>query len=498
MEKDGLRLRVARDSLWNLSATFISKLGALIFTVIIARYLLPEGFGLYNLATSVALIFLTFADLGINQAMIRYVSLEIEKNRNKATAYFRYLLKIKIMLLIIFSLLLFILAYPLSNSIFKKQELFLPLLILSLYVFVLGLSGFFESLFYLKNKVKYIAIKEAILQSSKIILVLLIPLIFLTSQYIIGTIYSLVLTAIIVLLFVIYFSRKGLEFLFSKTKLIINKKEVLKFVVYLTLGTLSIIFFSYIDTIMLGLFVSADNIGYYKAAFTLVFGVSGLLSFVNVLMPVLTRIEISKLSDVLNKIIKYSMMLTIPATFGLIVLARYIIRFVYGYEYLSATIFLYLLSPLTILSVNIGIFYILFSARSKPEKFAKLTIIATILNVILNYLFIIYFLKISEFQATIGVAIATLISWIFYFIASIILIKKELHIRFEWVNIIKPLLASIMMFLVLKFSLSKILDLNILNGTGIVIFGILIYFIALLLMHGLNKEDLELIKKFIS
>ena len=146
----------------------------------------------------------------------------------------------------------------------------------------------------------------------------------------------------------------------------------------------------------------------------------------------------------------------------------------------------------------IRLFYILFSARSKPEKFAKLTIIATILNVILNYLFIIYFLKISEFQATIGVAIATLISWIFYFIASIILIKKELHIRFEWVNIIKPLLASIMMFLVLKFSLSKILDLNILNGTGIVIFGILIYFIALLLMHGLNKEDLELIKKFIS
>ncbi len=497
MEKkngETLRERVFKDSIWNLTSTFISKIGALIFTIIIARFLLPEGFGIYSLATSVALLFLMFADLGVNQAMIKYVSAEIEKNKQKATAYFQYLLKLKTYLLMVFSLLLLLLAYPLSNFIFKKPELFYPLLLVSLYVFILGLSGFFESLFYIKNKVRYVAFKEGILQVSRILLVLLIPLVLVSSKYVTGTIGSLVISAFIILLFVIYFSKKDLEFLFNKSKFTIDKKEILKFVGYLTLGTLSIVFFSYIDTIMLGLFVSAENIGYYKAAFTLVLGVSGLLSFVNILMPVLAKVSASGLSTVFNKVIKYSMILTLPATFGIIALAKYLIRLVYGYDYLQATIFIYILSPLVVISVTMGIFLTLFSARAKPEKFAKLTLAGALLNIILNYLFIIYFIKISEFQATIGVAIATVISWTIYFFASFLLINKELKIEIKWLNIIRPLFASIVMFLIINFLILRITDVTLFIGIFVVFFGILFYTFVLWLIRGLNHEDFALIR----
>src|SRR3989344_5088662 len=94
--KHPLREKVFKDSFWTLIATVLSKFGGLIFTIIIARYLLPEGFGVYSLVMSVTLIFVTLADFGMNQAVIRYVSLYIDKDNGKASAYFRYLLKFKV------------------------------------------------------------------------------------------------------------------------------------------------------------------------------------------------------------------------------------------------------------------------------------------------------------------------------------------------------------------------------------------------------------------
>jgi len=81
MKKERLRQRVLKDSFWNISSNFLGKVGALIFTIILARFLLPEGFGIYSLAISIALIFMTFADLGVNQTMLRYVSSEIKENK---------------------------------------------------------------------------------------------------------------------------------------------------------------------------------------------------------------------------------------------------------------------------------------------------------------------------------------------------------------------------------------------------------------------------------
>ncbi len=46
-----------KNSVYNLSKTIFSKIGSLVFVVILARLLMPELFGLYNLALSTILIF---------------------------------------------------------------------------------------------------------------------------------------------------------------------------------------------------------------------------------------------------------------------------------------------------------------------------------------------------------------------------------------------------------------------------------------------------------
>ncbi|MBT7237864.1 oligosaccharide flippase family protein, partial [Candidatus Woesearchaeota archaeon] len=111
MEKNSLKKQLVKDSFWNFTSTFLSRLGGLIFTIILARYLLPEKFGIYNLAISVMLIFLTFADLGLNTALIRFFSREYYGgDKKRARKYFQYLFSVKLLLTIIVGLILFVLA----------------------------------------------------------------------------------------------------------------------------------------------------------------------------------------------------------------------------------------------------------------------------------------------------------------------------------------------------------------------------------------------------
>ena len=104
-----LAKQVINTSIWNLIYSIIQRIGALIFTIILARFLFPENFGIYSLVISIAFIFMTFADLGIDNVLIRYLSSE-----KKKSAYFRYIFKIKFLFSSIVSLALLIFAYPIS------------------------------------------------------------------------------------------------------------------------------------------------------------------------------------------------------------------------------------------------------------------------------------------------------------------------------------------------------------------------------------------------
>lgn len=67
-------------------------------------------------------------------------------------------------------------------------------------------------------------------------------------------------------------------------------------------------------------------------------------------------------------------------------MANPIIKVVYGAEYLPAVLPFYVLC-LIIVITPMSFFSTLFEAKKKPEYPAKLTVIASGLNVVLNYVF---------------------------------------------------------------------------------------------------------------
>src|SRR3989344_2668527 len=198
-EENILRRTVIKKSFWTFLTTSISRVGGLIFTIILARFLMPEGFGLYSLALSITILFITFADLGISSALLRYVSSSIEKNPRKASAYFHYLLGLKLKVTLFMSLLLLALSYTLSFNVFKKPVLFPLLLVLSAYIFFASIQGFFEALFYTKNKVNRLAIKEAVFQVLRIGFVLILFTILAQKDLALAATISLLLASSITL-----------------------------------------------------------------------------------------------------------------------------------------------------------------------------------------------------------------------------------------------------------------------------------------------------------
>lgn len=473
-----------------------SKIGGLIFIILIARFLLPEKFGIYNLVIAITMIILTFTNFGTNQTLLKYVSESLGKgDSKKATAYYRFILKIKVLFAIISFFLLLFLAYPLSFFIFRKPDLFIPLLVASFYLLVLFFQTFYEALFYVFGNVKFLTIKEAILQFSKIFFVMVFFLFL--GKTVSLTIFSLILSYLIVLLILVYYLKKNNGFIFEKTDKVVDKKQVVKFVKYVIFSSISLTIFSAVDTVVLGAFVTLNYLGYYSAAILIIFGFVTMLSFSNLLLPIFTNMKDKDLSSAFNRVLRYLSIISIPIIFGVFVLGSYLLRVVYGYGYLEATLPLIVLSLLIFETPITGNLKALLFAKEKQKAVAKIVFFAVILNIVLNLAFIIYLLRISEVLAITGAAAATVISRAFILFSLIILSRKKLNLSLNFKPVVKPLFSAAIMGIVIFFINKSIGDMNVLYGILEIFVGVLVYFGLMFLMRGISKKDFYLIKEII-
>jgi len=500
-KKESITASVVKNSFWNFLTVLFAKIGGLIFTIIIARYLLPEKFGIYSLAMSITLILLTFADLGINQTLIRYFSESYNsKNKGFALLQYKYLLKFKLLLTLFFAFMLMILSYPLSVYIFNKPLLFLPLIFSSFYLIVSAIESFYESFFFVVKKVEYLTIKQFFWEILRNLIVLLVFLLIAGQYQVIGVISVMILSTLFALIFVLYSLKRVVPFLFSKQKAGVGKLDKLrinKFLIYLSIGSALLMIFAYVDSIQIGIFLPSEYVGYYTAAFSFIGGLCSLITIANVLLPVFTQLRKRQLNKFFEKIFRYTSLIAIPMAFGIIVLAKFIIVAVYGYDYLPAVLPLYFLAFLILETPLTNNLKSLFSAKENLKYFVIIISLATFMNIILNFILITSLSKFSLVWGMTGAAISTLVTRYFYLIILSLYTKKETGIRFNFVYILKPLFASIIMASVLFFINSNIPQMTLPIGIGEIILGILIYFSVLFLIKGIKKQDFLLIKQLI-
>jgi O-antigen/teichoic acid export membrane protein len=212
----------------------------------------------------------------------------------------------------------------------------------------------------------------------------------------------------------------------SPTNLTKNeKKGANKFLIAMAALALSGIFFANIDKVMLGYFVQAEFIGYYTVALSLIGGISLFLSFAAlVLLPIFSRMKGKKLEIALKKSRNLIFMLSIVAFIFTLLFAPIIISIIYGSEYALAINILRLFSLLLVFLALTALYQTYYISQGKPKKIAKLLIISTILNIVLNYILITSLLPYGHLAAVYGASIATIISKGFY-LGGLILRRKK-------------------------------------------------------------------------
>ncbi len=412
-----------KNSIYQISTNFFGKIGSFIFTIILARLLLPELFGLYSLALSTILIFGVFSELGIQTTLLRFVSKEYGKKRRKIKPYLFYLGKIKLALTIIVAFLLLISSKYIANNFYQKP-IFLALLGGALYLVFNEISGFLKSLLHASNNFSSVLKRELIFQVSRIILVPLAVIFAIRNSL------SNELNLMMVILFLsfslflaslmMFFDVKktySKEIRIKRTEILSEKQKriVNKFLLATAVLSLSGVFFGDIDKVMLGVFVSGEFIGYYTAAFSLVGALAGLAGFSSiVLLPIFSKLKGKRLEDGFKKSIRITVLLSIGAFLATLALSYIAILIIYGKEYLAAVNILRTLSLLLFITPAIAIYQSYHISQGKPNLVAKFLVLSTVLNVILNYALITSLLPYGNLTAVYGAVIATIVSQFVY------------------------------------------------------------------------------------
>lgn len=413
-----------KNSIYSFSTNAVAKVGALLFTALIIGstflvklfslfsielkpLLTPELFGLYSLSLSTILLFAGFADLGIGNALVKYIS----KYNKNSKGYIIYLAKLKIILTSIVALILMFLSYFIAS--YYQKPIFLALLAGGLYIISTSLLGFISGFFQAENNFKIIFHREILFQILRLILVpvAIVYSLAYSSQFILFVlILSLSLCYFLALLFLkLNLGKYGGQNLNFK-----QKREVNRFILPLTLTALSGTFFGYIDIIMLGKFVEATFIAYYQAAFALLSSGIVLISFSAVLFPIFSRLKGARLLNGLKKSIVVTIPLSILGIVFTYFVASFAINLIYNFNYLPAVKILQALSILFLIDPIIAIYSSFFISGGKSYFVAKVLVISTLINIILNYLLIISLLPYGDYYAVFGAVFATIISRIVY------------------------------------------------------------------------------------
>lgn len=482
MEGTGVAKKVAKNALYRTIATLIGSFSGLFLAIVLARVLKPKQFGIYSLATSIAMICIALSNSGVNRAIIRYVAYYHGKNNfEKIRYHFKYFLKIEIFLALTISATLVLFSERIA-MIFNNTALETPLKISGAIVFFASLLNALNAFFSGLQEFKYVLIKQLIYEISRWILIVPLSYLFLANGALGGTALANFVTFMI-LIFIISIKFKYL--LFGNSGKVDEK--VLQFVGFTTIASISGVIYICIDSIMVGYLLNTTDVGYYRAGYSIVFAVASFITMADVFLPVFTQLEGSNLSNAINKLAKYTSTMSFPAAFGLAFLSRYIIKIVYGKEYLTAAQVMAILS-LILIPASFNYLSTVFSAKEQPKYSAYVITASMVLNIILNYL-LINWIGIN------GAALATVVSRFFNIILFMYLLYRVFDLKVSVKVLLKPLFCSTVMLAIL---IALPTPASLISGLFEVVFAISIYFILLFIIRGITLDDIRYIRCIIN
>jgi len=377
------------------AGTVISAFCTSVVSILGGRWLGPKEYGQFILIQSVAMFLYIPMELGYNTTMLKYISERTDYQRQSNIITGTLLLAL--LLTAVSFIVYFFIASTLSRLFAIPVNLFyLAVVFAALFVFYSLTTAALRGL----NRMLAYAVFQIVFGS----VVLLSFLAFiLDRQFSFRTMtYPMMLAygTVIILIF-IFFIRKLAKWNFD----IALYRMLSRYSLFSVLAGLSYIFYTNIDRIMIGRFLTVADVGIYAAYYTASINIAGLFwnMFNLIFFPTISGYK-NKVSifQKINKFIPYMLALGIPCLF----ICEYIVLKLYGGKYAPDTFLMLYFSIGSIIIVIDGLYGSLLLAIGL--RGARITSFAAVVIAIVN--FGLNFILIPKYGIT-GAIISLVISY---------------------------------------------------------------------------------------
>ncbi|MCG8097977.1 MAG: lipopolysaccharide biosynthesis protein [Candidatus Thiodiazotropha taylori] len=460
-EDGSIKAKVLRSGIWVGASKVFLTLLSLVRSVVLARLLSPDAFGLMGLAGIAIRAIETFTRPGISQALIQR---QDDFDKASDTAFTLLLLRGFLLALLVAALA------PFISSYYENETLESMLEVLAIVFIIDGLTNINTI-----NKMKELNFRR--ISYIEQLTEFLSTIIVIFAAYILRSVWALVIGQLVSSSLKALLSYYLIE---GKPRIRFNwkiAKELLSYGKFITASSIVIFVATEIDTAVIGKIMGTEKLGYYVLAFTFAdlatSSISKLIS--SIMLPAYSKLQADKaaLKKAYLTTLKFVCLITLPVMVGVVLTADLIINTVFGEKwYLSVT-------PLQILIVFgfirslTSINGYLFEGIGKPKIAFKISLLRLAILVPL-------IVPITKAYGLDGVAVLITIGIAVQWIISIFVLRKHIFTSIKDIALaIYPafwrsvLMGALVVFATQYFDEIHLLNMIIVVSIGVVSYGIL-------------------------
>jgi len=487
-------VRIAKGSFIILINCICVNIFGIIYTILIGRLLGPRGYGIVATGLAFFNIFAYFANFGIPTSIVRFVSKyialkKLETVRLVLRTSFKYLLISALAL----STTLIIFAGSIATNVYHDPKLTVAFRMVGLMilpgVFLPGLLSAFQGF----QRMKYHLFTESFYAIVRVPLAFA----FIFAGYyatgaLAGTTAGLFLACVLGLFLLLRLMPKGEQNAIKGHDI---SKEIISFSIpnWLTIIVGGVLL-SY-GTIWLGYVVKMQEVGYYSSAFFIASLLPSIFAGATIaaLFPAISELwavgDRENFASSVRLSIKFIFTPLIPLVAGTAIFSEFILKLVYGTEFIAGGQVLRILSlavlPICMNSLNVTIL----TGIGRPGICAKIYLVAVVLAVAA-------ITPLAWFYGIVGAAVGFLIAQIAILCLSTFFVKKLTGFIYPLQVLWKPAVAACVMLA--PILLLRLVVTNLIGAVFVGVCGFLVYAIAFLKLGGVEKSDVNLLRQISS
>lgn len=488
-----IQKKIVKNTIYNFLVKAIALAFGFVASVVVARFLGPEKYGVYSFVIWLLGTVGLLVNLGIPTTITKYVSEYWgRKDFSAIASILNRLLRVELIAGVLVSLLLFFFA-PLIARWYNNPDLSLYLKVSALVLLPMGLMWLYNGFFCGLQRFDLIAIINLIVSPVTLIIIFIVLHLGGKIEWLVGV------SAIANVLFIgCYLYLKGTKFSY------IRKGEstpdlgdkLLKFSLSVfVVVVLDAMVWERFGIFFLSIYSTSSEIAFYNLAYILSNRTMILLpgALTGILLPAMSEVYGGGNKEELAKVhansTRYLAMLTLPLCLGGIAISGQLFPVLYGQSYQPAsTLFVILLLGGTIGSITSSSSLLLYGAE-RQGVVVRVGILSALITLLASWLLVPI---LSAKGAALANALAQTVAGVVMIVYAY---KKYMKQKFPAGSIFRIFFASCLMGIVV-FLLTESIKGALGLALGLIV-SLPLYIISLLFTRSLTYEDIELVEAVI-